>query len=137
MIETAKDVMRTDIVTIGPNATLTEAVQTLLEKEISGLPVTDDSSFLLGIISEFALMAIAYNALSGKQRVRDHMTAHVISANPNSPLKELADTFILHRIRRLPVTENGRLVGMLSRRDLLRATLAAGQPICDAEAIGT
>lgn len=129
--------MRTDIVTIGPDATLTEAVRTLLDNRISGLPVTDNSNFLLGIISEFALMAIAYNALSGKQRVQDHMTAHVISVSPDSPLKELADTFILHRIRRLPVTQNGRLVGMLSRRDLLRAALDAGQPICDAEAIGT
>ena len=137
MIETAKDVMRTDIVTIGPNATLTEAVRTLLDNRISGLPVTDNSNFLLGIISEFALMAIAYNALSGKQRVQDHMTAHVISVSPDSPLKELADTFIIHRIRRLPVTENGRLVGMLSRRDLLRAALDAGRPICDTEAIGT
>ncbi|MFO7905883.1 MAG: CBS domain-containing protein [Planctomycetota bacterium] len=137
VMETAKDVMRTGVVTIGANATLSEAARTLLEHKISGLPVTDNSNFLLGVISEFALLTISYNAFSSKQLVQDHMTTHVISVSPDASLKELADTFILHRIRRLPVTENGRLLGMLSRRDLLRAALDAGQPICETDAVGT
>ncbi len=134
-MQTAKDVMRTNIVTIRPDATLTEAVQMLLAHQISGLPVTDDSGFLVGIISEFALLAITYDRLSNRQPVRDHMSKHVISVTPDTPLKELADTFILHRIRRLPVTESGRLVGMVSRRELLRAAVDAGTPICPAHAV--
>ncbi len=127
---TAKDVMRTDLLTIRPNASLSEAVQMLLDHKISGLPVTDETGFLLGIISEFALLAITYDPLSRRQPVKDHMTKHVISVSPEAPLTELADTFILHRIRRLPVTTHGKLVGMVSRRELLRATLESGAPLC-------
>lgn len=136
-METAKDVMCTDLVTIRPNATLAEAAQTLLDNKISGLPVTDKSNFLVGVISEFALLAVIYNPLSRKQLVQEHMTKHVISVAPEATLKELADTFILKRMRRLPVTENGRLVGMVSRRDLLGASIEAGEPICKAETILT
>ncbi len=127
---TAKDVMRQDIISIHPDATLSEAVQILLEHKISGLPVTDSNGFLLGVISEFALLAITYDPLSRKQPVKDHMTKHVISVSPEATLTELADTFILHRIRRLPVTSRGKLVGLVSRRELLRASLESGSPIC-------
>ena len=136
-MQTAKDVMRTDIKTIRRSATLIEAAQMLLEHQISGLPVTDDSGLLVGIISEFALLAITYEPFSCRQTVDDHMSRQVICVTPDTPLKELADTFILHRIRRLPVTENGRLVGMVSRRELLRATLESGGPICSAQAVAT
>ena len=134
-METAKDIMCTELVTIRPDATLAEAARTLLDNRISGLPVTDSSKFLVGVISEFALLALIYNPLSRKQLVQDHMTKNVISITPDSSLKELADTFILKRLRRVPVTENGRLVGMVSRRDLLRASIEAGEPICRAETI--
>ncbi len=127
---TAKDVMRTDILTIRPDAPLSEAAQMLLDYKISGLPVVDGTGFLLGIISEFALLAITYDPLSHKQPVSDHMTKHVISVAPDAPLMELADTFILHRIRRLPVTSTGKLVGMVSRRELLRSSLESNAPLC-------
>ena len=98
---TARDVMRTDVVTVRPDATLDEAVKLLLENRISGLPVTDDSGMLVGVISEFALLVVTYNAASRKQPVQDHMSKHVINVAPDTPLKELADTFILQRIRRV------------------------------------
>jgi CBS domain-containing protein len=129
--------MRTDIVSVRPDATLGEAVKLLLEHRISGLPVTDENGLLLGVISEFALLAITYEPLADRQPVQDHMTKHVISVTPDTGLKELADTFILRRIRRLPVTKHGRLVGMVSRRELLRAAVAAGEPICHRRAAAT
>lgn len=132
-MQTARDVMRTEIMTIRPEATLADAVKLLLDNRISGLPVTDESGMLVGIISEFALLAVTYDASRCQQLVREHMSKHVISVTPDSPLKELADAFILHRIRRLPVTENGLLVGMVSRRELLRATMEAGMPICESK----
>ena len=135
MIQTARDVMRTEIVTIRPDATLAEAVGLLLDNRISGLPVTDETGVLVGVISEFALLAVTYDAAAATQPVRDHMSKHIISVTPDSPLKELADTFILHRIRRLPVTDKGRLIGMVSRRELLRGTMEAGSPICQAEVV--
>ena len=134
---TARDVMRTNVLTIRPENTLAEAIQVLLDNRISGLPVTDESGHLLGIISEFALLAITYDPDSSAQPVQDHMTKHVISVTSDTPLTQIADTFILHRIRRLPVTEQGKLVGMLSRRELLRATIELGEPICQSSAAAT
>ena len=61
----------------------------LLDHDISGLPVTDESGFLVEVISEFALLSITYDPLSGRQQVRDHMTKHVISVRPDTNLKEL------------------------------------------------
>ncbi len=128
---TAQDIMRTDIVTIAPDRTLREAVQTLLEHRISGLPVVEQGGRLLGIISEFALLAIAYDPPSRNMPVREHMTRHVISVTPDTPITQMADTFILHRIRRLPVVDNGQLVGVVSRRELLGATLDSVEPVCN------
>ncbi len=131
---TAQDIMRTDIVTIGPDRTLREAVQVLLEHRISGLPVVDEQGHLLGIISEFALLAIAYDPPSRNMPVSDHMTRHIISVTPDTPITKMADTFILHRIRRLPVVENERLLGVVSRRELLDSTLNAVEPVCGCSA---
>jgi CBS domain-containing protein len=127
---TAQDIMRTDIITIPPDHTLREAVQVLLDHRISGLPVVDSDGRLLGIISEFALLAIAYDPPSRAMPVREHMTRHVISVTPDTPITKMADTFILHRIRRLPVIENEKLLGVVSRRELLGATLDAVEPVC-------
>ena len=127
---TAQDIMRTDIVTISPDHTLREAVQVLLDHRISGLPVVDGEGRLLGIISEFALLAIAYDPPSRAMPVREHMTRHVISVTPETPITKMADTFILHRIRRLPVVEHGKLLGVVSRRELLGATLDTVEPVC-------
>ena len=127
---TAQDIMKTDIVTISPDRTLREAVQILLENRISGLPVVDGEDRLLGIISEFALLAIAYDPPSRNMPVREHMTQHIISVSPDTPITKMADTFILHRIRRLPVIKNDKLLGVVSRRELLGATLDSVDPIC-------
>jgi CBS domain-containing protein len=127
---TAQDIMRTDIVTIAPDRTLREAVHILLDNRISGLPVVDDKGRLLGIISEFALLAIAYDPPSRNMPVREHMTQHVISVTRDTPITKMADTFILHRIRRLPVVEDGKLLGVVSRRELLGATLDSVEPVC-------
>jgi CBS domain-containing protein len=129
--------MRTDIITIRPDATLCDAVRLLLHHGISGLPVTDGSDFLLGVISEFALLAVIYDPHANQQTVREHMSQHVIAVSPDTPLTQLADTFILHRIRRLPVTEHGRLVGVVSRRELLRAALASGARFCHTASAAT
>ena len=128
---TAKDIMRTNLVTIRPDCSLSDAAELLLEHRISGLPVTTQSGKLVGVISEFALLAIAYDRNSHLQVVEDHMTRHVISVDPETPLTKLADSFILHRIRRIPVVEDGKLVGIVSRRELLRSALKAGAPICE------
>lgn len=120
-MRTAKDIMHSDLVTIGPELTIGESMQLLLEKQISGLPVIDGAGDLIGVITEFALMAFAYDQGIQHESVAQHMTAQVLTVGPDTPIREIADKFIVHRIRFVPVVDNGRLLGQISRRDVLQA----------------
>lgn len=129
---TAAAIMTEELVTIHPEATLKEAIESLLGRQTSGLAVTDDDGHLVGIITEFALLAMAYDRDVRRQPVARHMTRDVVCADVNTPLNRVADLFILHRIRQMPVLRNERLAGMISRRDVLQAMFAATPPVCTA-----
>jgi CBS-domain-containing membrane protein len=117
---TARDIMSESLLTIAPEATVQEAIETLLRKRISGLPVVDAAGQLVGIITEFGLLAMAYDVEVRQEKVRKHMTTNVISVSPDDPIRKVADTCIIHRVRRVPVVEDGRLLGLISRRDVLK-----------------
>jgi CBS domain-containing protein len=129
---TAAAIMTDELVTIHPESTLKEAIENLLGHQATGLAVIDDDGHLVGIITEFALLAMAYDRDVRRQPVARHMTRDVICADVNTPLNRVADLFILHRIRQMPVLRNERLAGMISRRDVLQALYAAVPPVCTA-----
>lgn len=122
---TAKEIMTSSIVTIRPEATVDEAIQLMLARKVSGLPVVNEEGRLVGVITEFALLAMAYDNRVTHQLVSQHMTRDVITADVDDTVSRIADQFIIHRVRRLPVTEGGRLVGLVSRVDVLRAMYTA------------
>jgi CBS domain-containing protein len=116
----AKDAMRTGVISLSPDATIEAAIDLLLSHNISGAPVVDEAGQVVGIISEYQLLAVTFDAATTDCKVRDFMTRQVISVGPETLLAEVATLFVLHRIRRLPVVENGRMVGIIARRDVLR-----------------
>jgi predicted transcriptional regulator len=118
---TAGAIMTTDLVTVRPTASIEEAIEVLLNQQISGLPVTDDDGRLVGVITEFALLAVAYDKRVKNHTVNQHMTREVITVDLNDPISRIADLCIVHRVRRVPVMLDGRLVGIIARRDVLRA----------------
>ncbi len=120
-MSTARDIMTEDIVTINPDASVKDAIELLLLQRISGLPVTDDVGHLVGVITEFALLAIAYDNVIQQVQVSQHMTTNVLTVEVDVPINKVADLCILHRVRRVPVMLNGRLAGLISRRDVLKA----------------
>ncbi|MEM9187404.1 MAG: CBS domain-containing protein [Planctomycetota bacterium] len=128
---TAEQIMTSGIVTISPKATLHDAIELVLDRRVSGLPVVDEDQALVGIITEFALLALAYDEGLQHQTVQQHMTREVITVGAGDTVNRLADLFILHRVRRLPVIRGGRLVGLVSRRDVLKA-LGQAAPVCSA-----
>lgn len=129
---TAEQIMTPSVVTVGPEATIHDAIELLLAKRISGLPVVDRNGALVGILTEYALLAMAYDKEVTHQTVAQHMTQEVISVDAKTPVNRLADQFIVNRVRRLPVVDQGRLVGLISRIDVLRALYDAGAPVCSA-----
>jgi CBS domain-containing protein len=118
---TAGSIMTTDLVTVRPDASIEEAIDTLLNQKISGLPVTDDDGRLVGVITEFALLAVTYDKRVKNHTVSQHMTREVITVDINDPVSRIADLCIVHRVRRVPVMQDGRLIGIIARRDVLRA----------------
>ncbi len=129
---TARAIMTEDVVTIDQNASIKDAIELLLLQRISGLPVTDREGQLLGIVTEFALLAIAYDDKVQGDTVGQHMTTELFTVGPNDPINKVADLCLLHRVRRVPVAENGRLLGLISRRDVLKSLYEAQAPVCTA-----
>ena len=129
---TAEQIMTTGVVTITPEATISDAIELMLVRCVRGLPVVDSDGFLVGMITEFALLAMAYDKRITDQSVAEHMTRNVISVEAGDPLSRVADQFIVQRVRRLPVLKNGRLAGLVSRVDVLRALYNCEAPICTA-----
>ena len=129
---TAREIMTEDVVTINPESSLEEAIELMLLQEISGLPVTDNEGHLVGIVTEFALLAIVYDDKIRQESVSQHMTTEVLTIDVDDPIRKIADMCIVHRVRRAPVMHNGRIVGLIARRDVLRVLDEAKAPACTA-----
>lgn len=125
---TAGAIMTPTLITVRPKASIQEAIDLLLGEQISGLPVLDDEGQLVGVITEFALLAIAYDRRVKNHTVSQHMTREVITVDVDDPVSRVADLYIVHRVRRVLVTEGGRVVGVIARRDVLRALVENRRP---------
>ncbi|WP_159587486.1 CBS domain-containing protein [Chelativorans xinjiangense] len=143
----AKDIMTTRVVTVTPHHSVRHAAQIMLDHGISGLPVTDDEGRLVGIVTEGDLLrrvelgsAGLVGAIRSPDRVRqqardyirshswkvgDLMTEHVITVEEETPVGRIAALMEERRVKRLPVMRNGRLAGIVSRANLLRAIAVA------------
>ncbi|NOZ39439.1 MAG: CBS domain-containing protein [Planctomycetes bacterium] len=129
---TARAIMTEDIVTITPEASIKEAIELMLLQRISGLPVCDNEGHMVGVITEYALLAIAYDQKIQCETVAQHMTTDVLSIDIDDPISKAADLCIVHRVRRVPVLQNGHLAGLISRRDVLKALYESEAPVCTA-----
>lgn len=144
----ASDVMVREVVTIGTEATVQEAAALLLKHRISGVPVVDASGKVVGVVTEgdllhraeagteqrpswLSLIFTSNQSLaadyvkSHSRKVTDVMTRKVITVPPSTPLHEIATLFEKHGIKRVPVVDAGRLVGIVSRSNLIQAVAAA------------
>jgi CBS domain-containing protein len=119
--------MATDLYTFKPDSEIIEVIETLLSKKISGAPVLDDQSKLVGLISEkdclkLMIDSVYHNHPVSKGKVRQYMTTALKTVSVEADVVDVANEFLQTRFKRFPVVDNeGRLVGQVSRRDILKA----------------
>jgi CBS domain-containing protein len=144
----AVDVMTVDPVSISPEASIVEAIRVMLLRKFSGLPVVDSTGALVGIVTEGDLLRrtetgtqrkrprwIEFLIGSGKlaneyvhasgRKIRDVMTHDVQTVTEDTPLDEIVQRMERYQIKRLPVVGDGKLVGIVTRANLLRALASA------------
>jgi CBS domain-containing protein len=125
------DFYSTEPVTLHCDTEIMRAVQVLLDNDISGAPVIDNDGKLVGILTERDLIGIALSASYFDEpggKVSDFMSIGVQTVAPGDSLMDVAQRFADSPFRRFPVVENGRLLGIIGRRDLLRAMYSGRFP---------
>ncbi len=149
----AIDVMVSAVLTIKPEDTVAKAVDLFIKHDISALPVVDNNGTVVGVISEADLVhrkeigtevqrrwwleAVTPSSILAKEFAKSHgrrvdevMSTHVISASEDTPLAEIASILERHRIKRVPILRDGKLIGVVSRSNLIQA-LASRQIVTD------
>lgn len=124
-----KDYMACRLITLEPDAEIMQAVNVLLDKDIAGAPVVGADGTMVGVLTEKDCMRVivddAYHSEKGT-RVSDYMSTNIEVMAPDDTIKEAASRFLENRYHRYPVMENNKLVGQISRRDVMRALGDAG-----------
>ena len=145
----ARDVMTTHVIAVRPKAEIRDIARVMLSGQISAVPVIDERENLVGIVSEGDLMrrpesgtakstswwlrAIASSEMRAEEYIKTHglyaedvMTDRVIVAEEDTTLLEIADLMERRRIKRVPIIRDGKVVGIVSRANLLRGLVTAG-----------
>lgn len=115
-----RNVMNSDVITIKPDATVDEAIALLLQHSISGLPVVDDQNRLLGVVTEFNLLQSVTQPDLKTEPVSRVMSTELMTVDENTIPLKVVSIMQEHHVRRVPVVRGDELVGLISRRDILR-----------------
>jgi CBS domain-containing protein len=115
----AKEIMTRKVITASPHLSIKELAMLLIRNQISGVPVADERGKIVGLVSEADIIA-----KKGKQ-VQSIMSSEVFSVAEEASIEEIAQLMTTRRIKRVPVMRDGRLVGIVSRADIVN-TIAMG-----------
>lgn len=122
------DYMTTNLIVFSPDQSVLEVINTLIKQKISGGPVVNDNYELVGIISEGdCIKQISesryYNQPIGNISVEKHMIKDVETIDGNMNIFDAAEKFLKSKRRRFPIVEDGKLIGQISQKDILKAAL--------------
>ena len=123
MTRTVADIMATELITFPPEMNIHEAIRILLDKRISGAPVVDAEGNLVGVLSKKDCLKIVFSTQYHDDwggPVRDFMSAPVETLDADLDVVSAAQAFLESHFRRFPVLRDGRLVGQISRYDILK-----------------
>ncbi len=120
-----KDYMLKNPVKVKADADLFDAIKSILEYKISGVCVVDDENHLLGVLSEMdclkAILTAMYNEETSVGPAKAFMSTDVFAVSPSADIVDVAQDMLKRGYRRCPVVQDGKLVGQITCRQLLRA----------------
>ena len=119
----AVDTMTANVITVKKDVILTEAIPLLPCWHISALPVVDNENKMVGVISEIDLVNLTFDGNAADTIVEEVMVTDIVSFSSNTELADLVPTFSKRHLRRVPIIDKGKVVGIVSRRDILREML--------------
>jgi CBS domain-containing protein len=120
----ASDVMTRPVVSARPKASARDVVLQLTTGLYSGMPVTEENGKIVGIITELDLLsAVAEGKELAKTTAEDIMSRDVVTVNPGTPVTDIIPIMQARNLIRVPVVKGGKLVGIVSRSDILRALI--------------
>jgi CBS domain-containing protein len=127
------DIMQTTVETIGPDDTVADAVTTIAEQHVSGLPVVDQRRHLIGVISSTDVLQLLSEVTDPERRgnilesttVRDIMTAKPVTVDPDADVHDAARQMLYGEIHRLFVEYDGELVGVVTQSDIVGVVAGA------------
>ncbi len=128
---TIRQVMNPKVAAVRPDMTVADTIEFLTENHIGGAPVVNGLGELVGMISEIELIDVVFDEAVKNAPVSKFMTEDVQVVCPDEPLTRAAQLFALFSFRRLPVIERGKLIGIITRRDLMNYTLRSNQVLGD------
>lgn len=124
---TIADYMTKHVLTLHQDVNVKEAIKTLLAHKVTSAPVLDAAGHIVGMFSEKdcmqAVLAQAYNQ-GGAPNVAEFMTADIVAVHPEDSIVDLAERFHTSQVRSFPVLDDGQLVGIISRTDVLHALVS-------------
>ena len=118
----ARNIMTRDVITVTPSMTIKQLANALIKNQVSGAPVTDKKSKIIGIVSEADIVA-----KKGKD-VKSIMSKKVISVPDDTSVEDIAQLMTTHNIKRVPVVHDAKVVGIVSRADIVSA-IARGEHV--------
>jgi len=118
-----KSVMTADVTTVGTHTPIYDAVKVLLDSDVTGLPVVNDDMTLAGVITEKDVLSLISHTEYDSATVQQFMTRDVVSFDEDADLIAICECLIDSDFRRVPITSQGKLVGIISRRDIIKYIL--------------
>jgi CBS domain-containing protein len=120
MTRTARDIMSQPVVTVSEDMNLVDAIKLLLRWHIYSMPVLDSDGKLVGLISEDEMVNSAFSGNAKDTKVREVMIKKVETHPPDTRVEEIMNQFAAGRIRSVPIVEGKKIIGIISRRDVVR-----------------
>lgn len=128
---TIRQIMSQQVVSVRPNDSVAKAIEILTQERAGSLSVVDDKGALVGMVSELALIDVVFDRGVSDAEVSSYVDKDVPFVQPDEGLSRAGQLFALYSFRRLPVVEGGKLVGMVTCRDLMNHALRTREVLAE------